>query len=207
MSNKNRVKFGLKRCYYAKATIADDGSATYDTPKPIKGARTLSMDPSGDNEPFYADDIVYYMAGAGGARNGSLEVALIPDDFKKDILGYFEDADGVLVEPANPAVVNFALLFEFSGDAHGIRHVLYNCMAGAVSVSGSTKEATNTPQPESISLSSTSVYNAALQKDVSKAECGPDKATKYNAWYEDVHQSTGMPAGGNQSSGTPAGGN
>ncbi len=61
-STTNKVKFGLKNCHYAKATLdPDTNTVTFGTPVAIPGAVNLSMDPEGDNEPFYADDMVYYM--------------------------------------------------------------------------------------------------------------------------------------------------
>ena len=35
MPNTNKVKFGIKNCHYAVATIDSNGSATYDTPVSI----------------------------------------------------------------------------------------------------------------------------------------------------------------------------
>lgn len=54
---KNKVRFGLKNCYYAKATFDEDGNVTYDTPKRLPGAVSIGLDPEGESENFYADDI------------------------------------------------------------------------------------------------------------------------------------------------------
>ena len=66
----NKIKYGIKNCYYAVATIADNGSATYGTPVALPGAVSLSLEAQGENEPFYADNIVYWV-GNGNTGYGS----------------------------------------------------------------------------------------------------------------------------------------
>lgn len=125
-STTNKVKFGLKNCHYAKATLDPDTNAvTFGTPVAIPGAVNLSLDPEGDTEPFYADDMVYYTTVANNGYSGDLEIALIPESFRKDILKESEDANGVLVEDSTVEPEHFALLFEFSRDKKKIRHCMY----------------------------------------------------------------------------------
>ena len=190
MADTNKIKYGIKNCYYAVATIAANGSATYDTPVALPGAVSISLDPQGDTSPFYADNIVYYTSIANNGYEGDLELAKLPDSFLTDVLGYTADKNGVLFEDANAPVVHFALMFQFEGDAHAKRHVLYNCTATRPSVSGSTKEETIEPQTETITITATTVYNASYDKDVVKASVTPTEATQYNAWTSSVYQVT-----------------
>lgn len=190
MADTNKIKYGIKNVYYAVATIAADNSATYGTPVALPGAVSMSLDPQGDTTPFYADNIVYYTSVANNGYEGELELAKVPDSFLKDVLGYAEDANDVLYEDANAAVVHFALMFQFEGDAHARRHVLYNCVAARPSVSGNTKEEAIEPQTETISITATTVYNDDLDKDIVKASCTPAESTQYESWNTAVYQPT-----------------
>ena len=54
---KNKVKFGLNKVHWAKIlSYQEDGTPNYGEVKRLPGAVNLSIDASGDNEPFYADD-------------------------------------------------------------------------------------------------------------------------------------------------------
>lgn len=187
MPDQNKVKFGIKNCYYAKATIAADGSATYETPVALPGAVSLAMDPQGENTPFYADNIVYYTSAANSGYEGDLELAYIPDNFRKDILREVEDANGVIYEDADAPAANFALLFEFDGDKNRTRHVMYNCTASRPSVGSTTKTESTEPQTETTTIRATTVYIPAIDKNVVKSKCASGD-TKYATWNEAVYQ-------------------
>ena len=147
----NKVKFGLKNVHYAVVTETD-GVITYDTPKPIRGAVNLTLDAAGEPVEFYADDGIYFEEKTNDGYTGSLEMALIPDDFRKDVLGEIEDTNGALIENKDAKAKHFALLFEFDGDAKKTRHVLYYVLASRPSISGSTKTNTKEPQTETMNI-------------------------------------------------------
>lgn len=187
----NKIKYGLKNVYYAVATIAADGSATYDTPVAFPGAVSLSMDPQGENSPFHADNVVYWVGASNTGYEGDLEIAKVIDAFKTDVLGYQTDKKGVLVEDANANAVHFALLFQFEGDVKATRHVLYNCTATRPSASGSTKEESVEPETESVTITATTVYNASYDTDIVKAETNETTdTTTYTGWFEAVYTPT-----------------
>lgn len=192
MSNTpNKIKYGLKNVYYAVATLAADNSATYGTPVALPGAVSLSMEAQGESTIFHADNIDYWVGGGNSGYEGDLELALIPEDFKTDVLGYAEDSKGVLFEDVNAEAVHFALLFQFEGDQKATRHVLYNCTATRPSVSSSTKEDSVEPGTESLSLTAKSIYNGTLDKDIVKSESKTDTdSTVYDGWFSAVYTAT-----------------
>ena len=90
-NKKNKVKFGLTNVHYAKikdwVTDASGANLTpvYVDPVRLPGAVSISIDANGENENFYADDIVYYVISNNSGYEGDLEIALIPTDFSTDI--------------------------------------------------------------------------------------------------------------------------
>lgn len=142
MANKdNKVKYNIKNAHYALQKESDDGTITFDTPKPILGSVSVSFDANGDINPFYADGIQYYVSASNNGYEGDAEFALIPDSFRQDVLKEKKDEKSVLHEVSDSAdSVKFAFLFEFDGDQKAIRRVLYNCTATRPSIESSTKE-------------------------------------------------------------------
>lgn len=198
MANKNnKVKYNIKNVYAAKMeeTIKDGVSTfTYETPKPIPGAVSLSLDAEGESSPFYADGIVYFRTITNNGYSGDLEIALIPEWFRTEILQETLDAKGVLVENSNTAEsVKFALLFEFDGDIKAIRHALYNCTASRPSIESETKEDTIEPGTETLSLTADPRSDGLVK---AKTGDSTDAAT-YANWYKAVYvPQAGTPAGG-----------
>ena len=180
---KNKVRFGLKNCHYAKATFDEDGNVTYAKPVRLPGAVSLSLDPEGENENFYADDIVYYVLNNNAGYEGDLELALIPEEFLKDILHEEEDANGVLLENADNTFERFALLFEFTGDQKAIRHVFYCCSASRPSQEGDTKEDEKEVKTEELSIIASALANGYVK---AKSSTNTSKAV-YDAWYDAVY--------------------
>lgn len=193
-STPNKIKYGLCNCYYAIATIdAETGEATYGTPVALPGAVNLSMEPQGENSPFYADNIVYWVTSANQGYEGDLEIAIIPESFKTAVLGYLTDGKGVLFENAEANAVHFAFLFQFEGDQKATRHVLYNCTVTRPTQAGATKTDTTEPQTETLTLTATTIKNAILNKNVVKAESAADTdSTTYEGWFSAVYQGTAV---------------
>ena len=186
----NKVRFNLSNVHYAKLTIGEDGTETFAAPVKIPGAVSLSMSPEGDTTPFYADGVKYFVSVANNGYTADLEMALIPDGFRKDILGETEDATAkVLIENANAVTVPFALLFQFDGDVKGTRHVLYNCTASRPNVEGATTTESKEVATETLSLSAGPLSDGSV-----KAKTG-DETTEavYNGWFTEVWRPTAKP--------------
>lgn len=184
----NKIKYGLSNVHYAVATIGDNGAATYSAPVAWPGAVNLSLDPEGSSDPFYADNIVYFISAANSGYSGTFESAMIPDSFREDVLGEIEDAQHVYFENADAITKHFALLFEFEGDVNKTKHVLYNCTATRSAVASDTKEASIAPVTETIDITAATVYNATLGANVVKSRNAVTSSSSFATWYTTVYQ-------------------
>ena len=189
MADTNKIKYGIKNATIFPATIAADGSATYGTAIPVPGSVSLSLDQQGETNIFWADNIAYYTGVSNNGYEGDWEVAKLPDAVLTEILGFVDDTNGVLIEDANAPVKHFAFAFQFEGDTHARRHILYNCTMNRPSVASATKEEGIEPQTETVTITATSIYNATLDKDIVKASATQaDSATQYAAWFTTAYQ-------------------
>lgn len=180
----NKIKYGISNVYYSKITD-NNGTLAYATPVAIPGARSLSLEAQGDRNVWYADNVEYFVSNANNGYQGDLEVALLPDSFRTDILGETLDANGMYVEKANAETKEFALLFQFEGDDKAVRHCLYRCIASRPATSGQTKESSIEPQTDSITITSM----PRISDNVVKSRC-PYSSSAYATWFEAVTEPT-----------------
>lgn len=180
---ENKVKFGLTNVHYAKITYGEDGTSSYAKPKRILGGVSLSLDPQGESAEFHADNILFYATAANTGYQGPLEVARITQDFRQDILGdVLDETSGVLFENAAAEPAHFALLFQFDGDVHGVRHTLYDCTVARPSISSQTTTRSKEPSTDSLQLTavprSDGIVKASTTSTTSEAT--------YNGWFSAV---------------------
>lgn len=179
----NKVKFGLKNVHYAPIITDDSGNVTFDTPKRLPGAVNLTLDVQGEEVEFEADDAIYYASYANTGYKGTLEIANITDDFRRDILGDVEDGtDHVLMEYSSAEAKPFALLYEVNGDQKATRRVLYYCTVSRPGENASTTGKTKTPQTDTMNLTSVPLADGLTRART--LDNTPDAV--YDDWYKAV---------------------
>ena len=185
-NKKNKVKFNICNVHYALITVDEDGDITFGTPVAMPGAVSLSLEPNGEPSNFYADGYAYYTISNNMGYEGDLELAMVPESFRTDVLKESLDDNSVLVESANVETANFALLFEFDGDVKKIRHVLYNCSAARPNIESATNEEEIEVQTETLAITAAPLANGYV-----KARTGDSTTdTVYTGWYTSVYMPT-----------------
>lgn len=189
MPSTNKVKYGLSNCYYAKL---DESDGSYGTPVALAGAVNLSLDQEGETSNFRADNMDYYVGVSNNGYSGDLELALIPDSFLTDIMGEVKDAtNGLQYELADAKPSAFALLFQFEGDVHAVRHVLYNCKASRPTLASQTTDTSIEPVTETINITAIAetMTVGGVEKPVVKSKCSPTD-TAYTNFFTAVQVPT-----------------
>ena len=192
----NKVKFGLKNVHYALVTEtvvttgADAGKivSSYGDLKALAGAVSMSMSSSASKSVFRADNSDYYVSYGEGGYDGSLEVARVNEDFLKDVLGYVEDNDKILVESgaAFKTVNYFALVFEFDGDQRETKHCLYKCSASRPDIASQTTGEGGTTDPQTETLNITAVPRIDEDKYIHLQTQDTTTTAVIEAWYTAV---------------------
>lgn len=197
----NKVKYGLKNVHYALVTetVATDGSgaitSSYGTLKALAGAVSLSLSSSASKSVFRADDSDYFVSYGQGGYEGDLEVARVNESFLKDVLGYKEDDDNILVEDSDAmkTVNYFALVFEFDGDQQETKHCLYKCSASRPNVASQTTGEGGQIDPQTETVTITAVPRADNDKYIHIQTQDTTSTAVVSAWYSAVPVPTFTP--------------
>lgn len=179
-STANKVTYGLCNVHWWPITATDDsGVPTYGTAVAEKGAKEISLDAEGDTSTFYADNVAYYISDANNGYKGKLTLANVSDAFLQTILGMTVDKNGVLFETSDKNGSEFAMAFEFEGDANKVKHVFYRCKASRPSVASKTKEDKVDPNTQDVEIT----IVPRLDTHHIKAKCSDTASSAYADWY------------------------
>lgn len=158
---KNKIKFGLQDVAYAMVTETQDPvtgkwTSTYGSYTAIPGAVNMSLSAQGENNNFYADNIIYVVLGNNQGYQGDFEVAMLPEKAEADLLNRVKDTHGVISENAQDAIPpQFALRFRIEGDQTHRMYVLYRCALTRPDIGGATKEQSITPATDKLTITAT----------------------------------------------------
>lgn len=127
-----------------------------------------------------SDNGVYYVINNNARYTGDFEIALITTEFATEILGEILDNNGVLVEKNDMELAQFALMFEFLGDKHHIRHVMYCCSASRPATESATTEESTEVKTEKLSLKATPLPTGLVKSKTTESTTD----TVYNNWFK-----------------------
>lgn len=175
----NKITYGLSNVnVWPITSTSDAGTPTYGTKIKVPGAVELSLDAEGSSDPFYADDGNYYQPTANNGYSGSITIADLPNAFRENILRETVDSNGAHIENAEYEPREFAIAFEFKGDASKRRTLFWRCKATRPSVASSTKEDSITPNTQALS------FTAMPRLDNSNVRTWAEEAdAAYADWY------------------------
>lgn len=183
----NKVKFGLCEVHIAPITVNNDGTFTYGTVFAIPGAVNLSLDPSGDQADFAADNNARYFTDyANNGYTGTLEMAELVEDFETKILGQVKDSNGAIIESGNDKLTPFALGFQIDGDETNTRFWYYNCMSARPTNASATTDTSRTPQTTTLNI--TAMRRPSDQKTRAKLTKSDTNTTAYNSFFTTVYE-------------------
>lgn len=182
----NKVKFGLSNVHFAPITIGEGGTITYGTPVALPGAVNLTLDPEGDSADFYADNTKYFNAFTNQGYSGSLEIALINDAFRTQILGESADTNGAMFENKDDTVKDFALGFQIDGDQSNRKYWFYNVSASRASTSSQTIEASKEPVTDTLNITAAARLSDGLVKVYMEPNASNQAA--YDGFFSAVYE-------------------
>jgi len=191
--SKNKVIFGFKNVHIAFRDDTATDQPAWEEPIKIPGAVSFSPNPEGENTPFYADDIVYYVASSNNGYTGDLTMANLPDEILARMLGWKIDENGMLVEIADGKPEKFALMGEVQGDARNRRFVYYDVQANRPTREKQTK--TESTEPSTITLPVTISPIEINGKMIVKGdiELNDNNETVFNSFFDSVYVPTFVP--------------
>lgn len=153
--DSNKVRFGLSNVWVGTYTVDDKGTVTMGVPMHQRGAVKMSIEPSTNQDDFFADNIKYYSKYTFSGFTGSLETAKYDTTFKTQFLGYKELTGGGIAKISNAVKPNVYIMFEANGDVKKRRGILFNVALGEITQEYATTEDKTDVATESIDITVT----------------------------------------------------
>lgn len=182
----NKVKFGLCNVHIAPITASSNNGITYGEPFALPGAVNLTLDPEGESADFFGDNTKYFSEYANQGYSGSLEIALINDAFRTQILGETTDSNGAMIESTDDTIKDFALGFQINGDKTNRKYWFYNVSAQRPSTASQTIETSKEPNTDTLNITA----SARISDNKVKVflEKTTDNAEVYDSFFEEVYE-------------------
>lgn len=132
-----KVTYGICKLHYAVIS-----SGVYQTPKPIPGGVSLSIDPPSGAKYISSSIGNVPYGNVEGEYSGSLTIASLPLAFLSDIYGYNVNLAGDVIKDGGiKKAAHFALMYQTQTDSGAKRVVFYDCEVGNYSEQIRTTEA------------------------------------------------------------------
>lgn len=163
----NKVQFNLKNVHYA--VISAEGSSTtnptYGTAAAVPGAVSLTLDPVGEVNEFFADGIKYYVSQGNNGYEGDLEMALFPDTMLTAVWDYdLNSTSNVITESVTDEAKAFALMFQIDGDKNETLYCLYNCKGTRPAIASQTNTNSKEPQTQTSTITASPLPNGVIMR-------------------------------------------
>ena len=184
MADNNKVHYDLVDVHVAPLTIAA-GVATFGKPQALEGSISMDLSTQGNHKKLRADGNMYWQGYGNDGYEGNMNLALVPDWFRKEYLGeVLDEGAKVQIENAEAQHKPFALIYGFKGDACRRRHVLYNCMSSRANIKGENKESGMDPDTEALTITAIPLPNG----DVKASTTADTPKAVFDSWLTEVWQ-------------------
>ena len=182
----SKVQFGLCNVHIAPITSMSNTGVTYGEVFALPGAVNLTLDPEGDSADFHADNTKYFSSYANNGYSGTLEIALINDDFRTKILSEVQDSNGAFFESTDDKIKDFALGFQVDGDTDNTKYWFYNVSVSRPSTSSQTIEASKEPVTDTLNITASARINDNQVKTFLRSNTESTEA--YENFFDSVYE-------------------
>lgn len=188
--DKNKVNWGLAKSAYAPLTVDENGNYTYQTPIMFVGNRQVNCSPSGEIVSVYADGITLLRQPNNTGYGVTVESTSLDEDFSKYALDNDTDSKNVQFEKSEMAEKRFAFIWEWIGDKHHTRHILYDCVANRPELNATTDGdgGSRAAQYQSVNIVASPRVSDGIVKAFSRSDVDQ---TVYNNWFLAVQDKVG----------------
>lgn len=183
-NTENKVRFNLHNVHYAVLTPGSKN--TWATPVPVPGAVSLTLDPAGDIQTFYADGIAYYVSENNNGYSGDLEMARFPDQMLQEVWGFEKGStSNVLTEKSGVEAKAFALLFQIDGDKDNELYVMYNCSGTRPGIGSNTTNESKEPVTQTSTITAPPLNDMRVMARTTAETPAQTKQNWFNTVFEE----------------------